>query len=268
MSKKKCKKILVELNITLEDAYNGERKEVEFDKRIICPKCKGTGLSNPNEFSNEGNKIKEKCKECEGKMVQNIKIKKWIDLERGVPEEHIYKFSNEGDEYPGIENGDLIIKILLQEHKDFIRKGADLFYKCKISLLEALTGVKMIINHLNGRKFLIQSRPDEIIQPESLKTVKNLGMPFFNSPNKYGNLYIEFKIVFPEKLTKEQNKILNEVLKDEKINIEDDLSKDIEKFQLDDYNESEMNPYYKGGKKEDWKGKEPDEKEGDICSNQ
>ena len=37
--KKKCKKILVELNITLEDAYNGERKEVEFDKRIICPKC-------------------------------------------------------------------------------------------------------------------------------------------------------------------------------------------------------------------------------------
>ena len=29
-----------------------------------------------------------------------------------------------------------------------------------------------------------------------------------------------------------------------------------------------MNPYYKGGKKEDWKGKEPDEKEGVNCSNQ
>ena len=93
-------------------------------------------------------------------------------------------------------------------------------------------------------------------------------MPFFNSPNKYGNLYIEFKIVFPEKLTKEQNKILNEVLKDEKINIEDDLSLDIEKFQLDYYNELEMNPYYKGGKKEDLEGKEPDEDKGVNCNNQ
>ena len=62
---------MVELNITLEDAYNGERKEVEFDKRIICPKCKGTGLSNPNEFSNEENKMK--------KNVRNAKVK-WCKI--------------------------------------------------------------------------------------------------------------------------------------------------------------------------------------------
>ena len=143
--------------------------------------------------------------------MQNIKRKIEIDLDKGVPDQHRYLMANEGNEYQNYENGDLIIEILLQKHKDFIRKGADLFYKCKISLLEALTGVKMIINHLNGRKFLIQSGPDEIIQPESLKTVKGLGMPFFNSPYKFGNLYVEFKLVFPEKLTKEQNKIPSEI---------------------------------------------------------
>ena len=264
----KCKKILVELSITLEDAYNGARKEVEYDRIIICPKCKGTGLFNPNECTDKGNIIKKQCEECEGKKVQNIKRKIEIDLDKGVPDQHRYIMANEGNEYPNYENGDLIIEILLQKHKDFIRKGADLFYKCKISLLEALTGVKMIINHLNGRKFLIQSRPDEIIQPESLKTVKELGMPFFNSPNKFGNLYVEFKIVFPEKLTKEQNKILSEILKDERFNLADDLSKDMENLILEDYNESEMNPYYKGGKKEDWKGKEDDKDKGVNCANQ
>ena len=34
--KRKCKSKLVELSITLEDSYNGGRKEVEYDRRIIC----------------------------------------------------------------------------------------------------------------------------------------------------------------------------------------------------------------------------------------
>ena len=38
-------------------------------------------------------------------------------------------------------------------------------------------------------------------------------MPFFNSPDKYGNLYVEFKIVFPDKLNKEQYNKLDEFLK-------------------------------------------------------
>ena len=79
-------------------------------------------------------------------------------------------------------------------------------------------------------------------------------MPFYNSPDKYGNLDVEFKIVFPDKITIEQRKILGDLFNNEKINIVDDLNKNMEKFNLEDFNESEMNTYYKGGKKEDWKG--------------
>ena len=46
-------------------------------------------------------------------MVQNIKRKIVIDLERGVPDDHKYKMANEGDEFPGNETGDLIIEIFL-----------------------------------------------------------------------------------------------------------------------------------------------------------
>ena len=46
-------------------------------------------------------------------MVQTIKRKIGIDLERGVHDGHKYKMANVGDEFPGIETGDLIIEIFL-----------------------------------------------------------------------------------------------------------------------------------------------------------
>ena len=192
-------------------------------------------------------------------MVKTIKRKLGVDLEKGVPDGHRYKMADEGDEYPEVETGDLVIEIFLKKHKDFIRKGADLIYKCEISLLEALTGVKFAITHLDGRRILIESNPGEIIQPETLKTVEELGMPFFNSPYRFGNLYIDFQIAFPDKLTEEQNKKIAEILNNERLNHVGSLPKDIEKYTLEDYNASEANSSYKGGKKEDWKGEDDDE---------
>ena len=46
----------------------------------------------------------------------------------------------------------------------------------------------------------------------------------------------------------------------------------MEKFNLEDYNETETNPYYKGGKKEDWKGDISDDDNKKVncnnCNNQ
>ena len=39
-ARRKCKGKRIELHVTLEEAYNGGKKEFEFQKRIICPKCK------------------------------------------------------------------------------------------------------------------------------------------------------------------------------------------------------------------------------------
>ena len=89
-NKNKDKEKLVELSITLEEAYNGGKKEVEYDRVIICPNCKGSGSSNPNEkpttclkCSGSGKKIiikiigffitqSEICDECngEGKIIK------------------------------------------------------------------------------------------------------------------------------------------------------------------------------------------------------
>lgn len=67
----------------------------------------------------------------------------------------------------------------------------------KISLLEALTGVTMNIEHLDGKKYTIATAPGEILKNEEIKTVKNLGMPFYKDSMSYGNLLIEFLVEFP-----------------------------------------------------------------------
>ena len=85
------------------------------------------------------NIIKEKCKECKGQKVKNIKHKFKVDIDKGVPDGHRYTIKKEEDQFPDVDNGDLIIEIYLDKHKDFIRKGADLIYKCEITLLQALT---------------------------------------------------------------------------------------------------------------------------------
>ncbi len=69
-----------------------------------------------------------------------------------------------------------------------------------ISLHDALTGVDFVITHLDGRKIRIKNKPGDIIKPDDIKTVDNHGMPFHKQPYKLGNLFIIFKIVFPETL--------------------------------------------------------------------
>lgn len=83
---------------------------------------------------------KTKCKSCKAeKIVEKSKIIE-VGLEPGCPHEHDYVYTGESDEAPGIMAGDLYVRILIDKHKTYTRKGADLFLEKKITLCEALTG--------------------------------------------------------------------------------------------------------------------------------
>ena len=61
--------------------------------------------------------------------------------------------------------GDLIVRLVIEPHKRFERKGADLYYTKKISLYEALTGCVFQIEHLDGKKIVVSSAPKEVLTP-------------------------------------------------------------------------------------------------------
>jgi DnaJ family protein A protein 2 len=47
--------------------------------------------------------------------------------------------------------GDIYVRVNLLKNEIYERRGADLFYQKKISLLEALTGVTITLKHLDGQ---------------------------------------------------------------------------------------------------------------------
>lgn len=244
-AKKKTKSVLHTLNVTMEDIYKGNKKYLEIQRLRVCEGCKGSGSKDPKantkcggcqgkgmkvvvrqiamgyiqqtiqcpDCKGEGSVIKDKdrCTECKGEKLKRVSKTLQIDIDKGAPDGKRYTFAGESDEVPGAEPGDVIVEILVQKHKRFIRKGADLVYTADISLLEALTGFELTIEHLDGRKILVKPRPGEIIKPGLPKTVKECGMPFFDAPYKYGNLYINFNIVFPNQIDKSQKECLNKV---------------------------------------------------------
>ena len=150
------------VNISLEDAYNG--KEVHF------------------EIERNPDQPREPCTIPIQKGV--VHGQTLIAKEKGVVQNNV--------------KGDLEITILIDEHPLFRRNDNDLHYTCKISLKEALCGFMIEISHVNG-KTLRMSNNNQIISPGYKRIIQNFGMPYGN--DKYGNLVIEFEIIFPTNLT-------------------------------------------------------------------
>jgi DnaJ family protein A protein 2 len=70
----------------------------------------------------------------------------------------------------------------------------------EISLLDALTGVDFAVTHLDGRHIRIKNNPGEVIKHDDIKVVEGMGMPFHKMTYKHGNLFVHFKVKFPDTL--------------------------------------------------------------------
>jgi DnaJ homolog subfamily A member 2 len=138
----------------------------------------------------------------------------------------------------------VIIVAQEQPHKKFKRKGADLLMEKQITLHEALTGVDFVVTHLDGVKIRIRNEPGEVIKPDDLKTVTGKGLPFHKKAYETGNLYIIFKVSFPDHITNNQVEALKLCLHAvNKKKEEDDDMETSETCKLVKYDESARNTH-------------------------
>lgn len=70
----------------------------------------------------------------------------------------------------------------------------------EITLLESLTGVDFVVDFLDGKKFRVKSKAGSVIKPDTLMTVEEKGLPFHKNPYEFGNLFVLFKVKFPDSL--------------------------------------------------------------------
>jgi len=77
-----------------------------------------------------------------------------------------------------------------------------------------------------------------------IKTVHNLGMPFYGLSSKKGNLYVHFNIVFPQSLNNSQKEEITKVLNFQATKSNVDTND--KKFVISEY-KGEENTNFKGG---------------------
>lgn len=259
--KRKVKPTVHKMKCTLEDVYNGKTTKIKVtrdrfvkkegeDEPKPCTGCDGRGMRTTMTQIGPGMYTQRTgpCDECGGMGVKAGSTKKdtkilEVTIDKGSPHGEKYVFHGEGDEFPGAETGDVVVVVDLQEHKEFKRKGADLLFEKKISLVEALTGVDFTFTHLDGKKVHVKSAAGEVIKPNSLMTLKELGLPFHKRSFEHGNMYILFRVEFPKTLKSDQITQLAKILKLPKKTAE---AHDIE-VTLEEYHDNQRNTHVQGG---------------------
>jgi len=230
---KKARTISHVHKVSLEDIYRGKISKLALQKSVICPKCDGrggkegavkkcTGCDGRGmktmmrqmgpmiqrfqtvcpDCQGEGEIIRDRdrCKQCNGKKTTIERKVLHVHVDRGVKAGTKIEFRGEGDQLPGVEPGDVVFEIEQKPHSRFQRKDDDLFYHAEIDLLTALAGGSIHIEHLDERWLTVQIAPGEVISPGEVKVIREQGMPSYRH-HDFGNLYIQFDVKFPEKIT-------------------------------------------------------------------
>ena len=228
-----------DIEISLEDAYNGLETMIRVPRTEICdncngsgakpgtspkkcPTCNGTGqiqnsrrtafgmftqVTTCNRCHGEGTIIEQRCPECNGQG----RVQKTRDIELKIPhgmdDGSQLRLQGEGEAGDG-GNGDLYIVVHVKKHPRFNRRGLDLHTIKNISMTQAALGAKINIETLSGS--LEKLKIPEGTQNGEIFKINNKGMPEIHGRG-HGDLYVEIHVKTPKKLTKKAKQLLEEL---------------------------------------------------------
>ena len=228
-----------DLSISLEDAYNGKKQEINFSSSDKCEICNGSGAepgskpiscstcggqgqvrSNQGFFTiqqtcpdcaGSGEKISDPCKGCRGIGKKQTKKKIFTNIPKGVDDGTRIRLSGKGEAgIKGGGNGDLYIFVSINQHSIFKRSEENLFFEFPISLADAALGATVEVPTIDGGKAKVKIPAGT--QNGKQFRLKEKGMPMMRNKN-YGDLYIQAITEVPASLTKEQKKLLEQFKK-------------------------------------------------------
>ena len=228
-----------DLSISLEDAYNGKKQEINFSSSDKCETCDGSGAepgSKPVSCSSCGGRgqvrssqgfftiqqtcpdctgsgelISSPCKNCRGIGKKQTRKKIFANIPKGVDDGTRIRLSGKGE--VGIKsggNGDLYIFVSIEGHNIFKRSEENLFFEFPISLADATLGTTIEVPTLDGGKAKVKIPAGT--QNGKQFRLKGKGMPMVRNKS-YGDLYIQAITEVPVFLTKEQKSLLEQFRK-------------------------------------------------------
>jgi molecular chaperone DnaJ len=224
------------MEITLEEAYNGKAAQIRIPTPVTCEACSGAGAkagSKPKTcptcqgagkvrhtqgfFTLErtcvacqgrGQVIDNPCPNCSGsgRVVRERTLS--VNVPPGVEDGTRIRLSGEGEAgVRGGPPGDLYIFLSLATHAFFQRDGADLHCRVPISMVTASLGGGFEVPTIDGGKTKV--KVPEGTQSGRRFRLSGKGMPVLRA-RESGDMYVQVIVETPQKLTKRQKELLQE----------------------------------------------------------
>lgn len=232
--------IEMEMEVDFREAVFGAEKMIELYKTVTCEKCDGSGAEPGSKIDTcstckgsgqvdqiqrtilgqirarticpdcegQGKTYSAKCSKCKGAGVTKDTTKIKVRIPEGINNGQSIRLSGEGEAAPkGGPAGDLYIAILVKPDKEFRRDGDNILSQIEISFSQAALGTKAKVNTLEGEGSL---KIPSGTQSGRVFKLSGKGVPHLNSRG-WGDQLIEVIVKTPEKLNREQKKLLEKL---------------------------------------------------------
>jgi molecular chaperone DnaJ len=228
-----------DLEITLDEAFSGTTKEVQFSHLAACDECKGSGAqpgslvmpcdrcagsgimrsvrqtplgqfvtqTTCTKCGGEGSVIAQPCAACHGRGRREVERKLTVKVPAGVDDGSRIRIGGSGE--AGIRGGpagDLYVYLSVARHALFRRDGLDTFIDVPISFPQTTLGTTLNVPSLEGELPLIV--PPGTQSGTTLR-MRGRGMPSVRGTQR-GDHHVTIHVSVPSKLSKRQRELLEE----------------------------------------------------------
>ncbi|MBI4274313.1 MAG: molecular chaperone DnaJ [Rhizobiales bacterium] len=224
------------MEITLEEAFEGKTAEVRLPTSVTCDACSGTGAKTGTKpkacptcggagrvrhaqgfFTLErtcpachgrGQVIEDPCPSCSGSGRVTRERTLSVNIPAGVEDGTRIRLAGEGEAgVRGGPAGDLYIFLSLVAHVFFQRDGADLHCRVPVSMVTAALGGEFEVPTVDGGKTRVKVPAGT--QSGRRFRLQSKGMPVLRA-KQTGDMYVQVLVETPQNLTKRQRDLLTE----------------------------------------------------------
>jgi len=224
------------MEVSLEDAFEGKQTDIRVPTSVSCDSCHGTGAeggakpvtcgtchghgrvrSQQGFFTVErtcptcqgtGETIKDPCRTCAGSGRVQKEKKLSVNIPAGVEDGTRIRLAGEGEAgLRGAPAGDLYIFLTVAPHRFFQRDGADIYCRVPIPMTRAALGGTIEVPTVEGKLARI-TIPSGTPTGHQFR-LKGKGMTILRSKAR-GDMFVQAMVETPVNLSKRQKELLEE----------------------------------------------------------
>ncbi len=238
----------VRVKLNLSEISEGVEKKIKVKRYVSCDKCGGSGAADSNSVKTcttchgqgqvtrmtntilgqmqtattcptcggKGKMVTKKCTKCYGDGIVKKDDIVEINIPAGVAEGMQLSVSGKGNAPAGGGiNGDLLVLIEEEEHKELIRHENDLLYNLHISVPDAILGTPVEIPTITSR---VKVKIEPGTQAGKILRLRGKGLPDVQGYGK-GDLLVKVNVYIPKTISKEEKRVLENLKKSKNFDV-------------------------------------------------